>query len=59
MTNGGAHAVAFRLFDTSGSGFITEADLVSVLEKGAGGQLSHKQLQTVRGPVGLPSYFGL
>lgn len=41
-------AVAFRIFDTGETGYVTEEDLVHVLEKGAGSSFSSKQLHMVR-----------
>ena len=38
---------AFEMFDIGGTGFITESDLMMILEKGAGSHFSAKQLQTV------------
>lgn len=40
-------AVAFRMFDVNGAGFVTEEDLTRILEKGAGSNMSAKQLQMV------------
>ena len=44
-------AVAFDMFDVSGSGCVGEDDLVAILSKGAGGSMSPQQLQTVRSAV--------
>jgi hypothetical protein len=43
-----AHAVAFKMFDIGGTGYVTESDLLQILETGAGTNFSLKQLQTVR-----------
>lgn len=44
-------AVAFDMFDVSGSGCVGEEDLVVILSKGAGSNMSPQQLQTVRTPA--------
>lgn len=48
------HAVAFRMYDVDGTGYVTESALLDVLEKGAGSNFSHQQLQAVRTVSMLP-----